>query len=316
MSYRTPDHPLAGLCQTRRSRAASRDRPSYAGDDTGSDLAHAAIAARAADHVLGCHARHHQGKTLARGDTRLLGELLQLLESHRRVLVAHSHTALTEPLRRRIVELDEQLILLDHRREEIVLATRESDSPGTLADLTALRLADQLRWYDEHIAGRPRLSRRPRLLHRIILSLEDLQAQFSNPSDSPEATYPATRRAIVDRLSLLRLELGAIELTHQAASDEDRIASLRAAAHDAQMDYDLHFAQRDRLTRDLDRLGHLCDRLFEIEIQATALMEPGAPSLQTHLLELIAVVQDELDLCEDEYACIQTLQSASRLQEN
>lgn len=308
MSYRTPDHPLAGLCQARGPGA----RRSYDSDSTTPDLVIALIAARGADHALGCHARHHSGKKLSHGDIRLLGELLQLLEARRRILAAHREATESESLRDRIIELDDQLTLLDDRREEIVLATREADSPSARAELAAARLADQLCWHHEHIAGRPRLSRRPRLLHRIILALEDLQAEISH-DDS--AAFHITRLVIEDRLPLLRRELGDIELAHQTASDEAHIASLTTATRDEQIEYDLHFAERDRSSRDLDSLGHLCDRLFEIEIQLLDLLQRGDSSRQAHVIEVISTVQDDLALYEGEYARIHTLQSTSRLPE-
>ena len=265
----------------------------------------ALCAIREANHIMGCYGRHFAGQPRATRDLHLLGELSE------RLATVHERLArLPDPVQQarvadRLRGMGEQRALLAEEARHI-RAARDAAMPSDRAAILAARIDQQLTLYRVHVASHPRLYCRPGLLRRIIANLEELQAEAADTG----ALEQGSPHAMLDvGLVSLRRELGMIELEHQGASTAERIAGLGGAANRIVQEYDLYFAGQDRVTRDLARLGHLCDRMAEIEQQMVDL------ALRYHsegVARSLEVVQICLELYEHEHALIRATQQTER----
>lgn len=272
----------------------------------------ALCAIREANHIMGRYGRHFAGKPRATRDLHLLGELGERLASVRERLVRLPDPAQQARVADRLRGMGEQRVLLAEEQAHI-RAARQAATPRDRAAILAGRIDEQLALYRVHVAGHPRLSCRPGLIRRIIANLEEIQAEAADtgaPLGHGVQDAPGQHAMLDDGLASLRRELDMIEREHQGASTAERIAGLGGAANRIVQEYDLYFAGQDRATRDLARLGHLCDRMAEVEQQMVDL------ALRCHsegVARSLEMVQICLELYEHEHALIRALQHTERL---
>lgn len=254
---------------------------------------------REANHVMGCYGRHFAGQARATRDLRTLDELavrLRSLRDRMRALGDADRARAAD----RLASLDQQLALLEGEHANV----RQARAAGTLAEQSsflAVRINEQFALYRVHFAGQSRLSRRPGLLRRIITSLEDIRGELADAAFDAlkdRSGHAGNLTLVEDNLVSLGRELSMIDLEHQGASLMERTAALGQAANTDLRAYNLYYAGQDRATRDPERLGHICDRLGEIELQLADMARRVHSDAVTRSLD---AVQISLDLYQSEH---------------
>ena len=107
---------------------------------------------------------------------------------------------------------------------------------------------------------------------------------------------------IVTRLASYREEASAISNARQGATLEQIMGGLANDANERFQEYRDHFAEQDRATRDLNKLGQICDHLLEIAIQMRDL--DGVTGNDMNRKNLDIVLQN-LSLYDHEYVHIE-----------
>ncbi|MFB2975787.1 hypothetical protein [Microseira sp. BLCC-F43] len=131
--------------------------------------------------------------------------------------------------------------------------------------------------------------------------MEEIRDELSDPAfDALEdgGARATNLQLVAENLNSLRRELGMIELEHQASSLSERIASLGAAANTIIQEYNLYYAGQERTTRDLPRLGLMCDQLAELALQMGEVSSLVNSQANARNLE---IVQGCISLYEQEY---------------
>ncbi|MUG96075.1 hypothetical protein F7734_28525 [Scytonema sp. UIC 10036] len=256
--------------------------------------------------IVARYNRHFALKTRATRDLRQLDEFIaHLLNLKERVdALWESAETIETIVQERISALQTRInadLALFEGEGEAIVATRGSqilrESTAYLAD----RINEQFAVYRGHFAGHPRLSRRPRLLQRAIDNLQEIHDELSDPAfDALEdgGVRATNLQLVAENLISLRREMGMVELEHQASSVAERIASLGTAANALIQEYNLYYAGQERTTRDLPRLGLICDRLAELALQMGELSSIVNSQANARNLE---IVQFCLQLYEQEY---------------
>lgn len=258
-------------------------------------------ALREADHIVACYRRHVAVRPRATRDVRMGDELCERLAAVHARLASCPGSGADERVGERMSALDRERALLAGERRRI-LAARGAGSREQRARWLAARLDHQIELYRLHAGGHTRLSCRPGLIRRIIAGVQDIRTEADSVGrDAVDGDRIHTVLAELSR------ELEMVELVHQGASTAERVAGLGAAANLAIRDYDLYFAGQDRVTRDVGLLGHICDRMAEIEQQMLAVAQRYRSHALAHSLEVVQVC---LDLYQQEHARIQAAQNA------
>jgi len=253
--------------------------------------------------IVARYNRHFAGKTRATRDLRQLDELiahLRNLKQRGEVLQEGAETIVQEQISQLQTRIDAELALFEGERDAIA-ATRRSENLASQSAYLADRINEQFAIYRGHFAGQPRLSRRPGLLQRVIDNLQDIHNELSDPAfDALEdgGARATNLQLVIENLQSLRQELGMIELEHQASSVAERIASLGAAANTIIQEYNLYYAGQERTTRDLPRLGLICDQLAELALQMGEVSSLVNSQANARNLE---IVQTCISLYEQEY---------------
>ncbi len=225
---------------------------------------------RLASYIAGRYRRNFAGRDRRTVDVTLLDELiadLVVLEDELRVLLeAEKKLEITSALN----DVGAQLEMM--RSERIAIeGAQESLSPeelGNRAGAQANQLMDAVRI---HMAGHPRLSVDPVRARALIDGLER-HATFLEAH--PDVGNNAANAAVIrERLVVLEPELSKLDEAHAAGSFRERAGQLGAAANNIFALYKEHFAGQDRRTRNLRLAFDLCERLFDVERQMTALDE-------------------------------------------
>jgi hypothetical protein len=253
--------------------------------------------------IVARYNRHFAGKTRPTRDLRQLDEFIRHLgnlKERAQALPEGAETIVQERISQLQTRIDAELALFEGEQEAIA-ATRRSENLAERSAYLGDRINEQFAIYRGHFAGQPRLSRRPGLLLRVIDNLEEIGTALSDPAfDALEdgGVRTANLELVLENLQALRRELGMIELEHQASSVAERIASLGAAANTIIQEYNLYYAGQERVTRDLARLGLLCDQLAELALQMGEVSSLVNSPANARNLE---IVQACISLYEQEY---------------
>ncbi len=254
---------------------------------------------------FGQYFRHFAGKPRATRDLGLLNEIiseLELVESQMKKLLAKKDIASVE------ADLETVQKNLDVYRDERenILNAREG-APDEKASYLAMVANEQFAIYNFHFGGRPRVSRRPGLLHRVIATLESVRDQMSElEAQGLDSEQNRNNIALIDsQLATYRDELDRIHQARRQTPAEDRIGQLGSAANWAMAQYGEHFAGQDRASRDRELLSRLCDELLDVGRQMRELRaELGSRANEENLV----IVLDNLMLYQNEYEEIQRVQ--------
>ena len=269
--------------------------------------------------LIGLYNRHFAGQPRVTRDVRLLAELISQLGNLEQCTDATSPVStlpdseaadIQNQLTQLRSRINTQVEQFNSEKVAIAAAYEEATVPekfGYLGD----RINQQFAIYREHFAGQSRLSRRPQLLQRVIANLQEIHAQLSDAEfDAVENQGDRTTnlQLVADNLEYLQKEVEAIELEHEANSVSDRIASLGDAANTIIQEYNQNYAGQNRTTRDLLRLGLLCDRLAEIAQQMAQISSFVTSEGNTKNLEIVQHCQL---VYEQEYGQIEAAQASA-----
>lgn len=220
--------------------------------------------------VFGLYRRHFAGHSRSTRDLALLDDIIEQLRAiggqlrdllaAERIAIAEDHAGVVE----------RQIEMYVSEAEQIRSAqdgASGSDRTGILASVAN----QQFTMYRAHFAGKPRVSRRPQLLERIVGTLDGIAPQMQALIDSGEGVDTNTKNLgiVKERAGAYRAELANVEQARQNASVFELIDALGQAANAVFEEYAQHFAGQSRETRDLTLLTTLCDRLQELERQMT-----------------------------------------------
>ncbi|MCG3175021.1 MAG: hypothetical protein GMKNLPBB_03355 [Myxococcota bacterium] len=258
--------------------------------------------AQRADLIISRYGRHFAGHNRATRDLRMLREMLQDLKA--------AHTDILKAARRgSSAELDRRLGVVKHNLEIFQAEIGEIEqafamgSPREQSSAAADRANNQFALYRLHFAGRPRNTRRPALLIRMIGTLEDVLDHMNRLKEPlpDDETLRENIRIVSNSLETYRSEREQIREARRDLSTTQLADFLGGEANQIFEEYGRNYASQDRTTRDPKRLGELADLLGEIEKQMTEIHEKTLSPTNEHNL---AIVRDNLTLYEKEYEAI------------
>ena len=227
----------------------------------------AANLADQANRTFDRYGRHFGGQDRGTRDIGLLEELiadLERIQGQMRSLASGGVDAASRDLQ----TVESQLQLYRQERANIE-AARNNGTRDEIASRLASLANAQFGVYANHFAGKSRSTRRPELLERVVRNLENYRDAMRNLQESGYTSEPNRRNIgiVEDNLKVYRDEIGAIRAARAEASDEEIASWLGGAANEIFGEYAEKYAGKDRRSRDLDRLGVLCDQLAEIARQ-------------------------------------------------
>lgn len=257
--------------------------------------------------MFGQYFRHFAGKPRPTRDLGLLSEILAELE-------------FVEERMQQLIDADEAAESLEDDLETVrnnkqtyenelgrVTQARSSGSLEDQASYLALAANEQFTVYREHFGGKSRVSRRPELLERVIVTLESILGKMKElaskglNSDQNDGNI----QTVTQQLSTYRDELNKIQDAKQGTSPEELVGTLGAAANAVMEEYQANYAGQDRSTRDLELLSRLCDEMLDIARQMRslrALIDSEANERN------LTIVQDNLILYQQEWEQIDQAQ--------
>lgn len=190
---------------------------------------------------------------------------------------------------------------LDLMRSEsqAIPAGRRAITANEYARVLASLANGQFALYRRHFAERPRFSRRPALLRRILGALEDIERGMIAVRDLGVKTdaHLGNLLKVSERVKHHRGELKAIEETRTVTAATQVAGGLGDDANRAFNEYKTNFANRNRTLVDAKLLSDITDRLHEIaaamdELQVERPVEANVKNL-TIVLETVKAYERE-----------------------
>jgi hypothetical protein len=255
---------------------------------------------------FGQYFRHFAGKPRATRDMGLLNEIiseLELVETHMKKLLTKQSA---ESVRADLETVKQNLELYRDERNNI-LEARQNGTLDEQASYLALIANEQFGVYSFHFGGRPRVSRRAGLLHRIIATLESVREQMGALVDKGLSSEQnrSNMELIASQLETYREELDLVQQAKRDTPADELVGQLGGAANWAMAQYGEHFAGEDRSTRDLELLSRICDELLDLarQMRAVEVEVEGEANEQN-----LTIVLDNAMLYQNEYEQIQRVQ--------
>lgn len=192
-------------------------------------------------------------------------------------------------------QVDQAAKNLDLMRKETqaIPAGRRAITANEYARVLATLANGQFALYRRHFSERPRFSRRPALLRRILGALEDIERSMIAVRDLGVRTdaHLGNLVKVSDRVKHHRGELAAIEDTRKVTAATQVAGGLGDDANRAFNDYKTNFANRSRALVDAKLLGEIADRLHEVaaamdELQVERPVDTNAKNI-TIVLETV-----------------------------
>lgn len=178
-------------------------------------------------------------------------------------------------------------------------------APNDHARLLATLANTQFGLYRRHFVTRPRNSRRPALLKRMIGALEDIQGRMEAVRSLGVNTqvHLENMTKVKERIHHHKNELQAIEAARNNTSPDQLARALGDDANTVFNDYRTAYANKPRNSVDNAQLGELCDRLHEIaaamyELQSERPTDTNAKNL-TVVIETVKGYEREYKAIDD-----------------
>lgn len=245
----------------------------------------------AANQVFAVYQRHFAGKGRNTRDLGLLAEMIDDLTGIEEQMVellpkfkpgSSAHQDL------QIVRENLKMYLAE--RGEIV----DARNAGTLAE-QASTLAEvangQFKVYEDHFAGKNRVTRRPALLQRMIDNLAQVLDRMNllKRQGLNEGNNDRNIGIVEGAVKQYESELTEIRKAREATPLVDIMGNLGTAANDVMDEYGRHFEGQDRRTRapELDRLSRMCDQLGELARQMADLDVVEANTMNRQNLNIV-----------------------------
>ncbi|MFN3197542.1 MAG: hypothetical protein ACE366_03825 [Bradymonadia bacterium] len=211
--------------------------------------------------------RHFAGHSRSTRDLGLLGETIEdltRLQGEMGALAEEMEQA-DQPFANARETLARNLEVYKKERGEIV-AARGAGSLEQQSDVLAQVANEQFGLYQAHFAGKPRISRRPGTLQRIIDNLTQIKDRMETLKQQGLRSEANDRNIgiVENRLGFYTKELEEVRQVRQDTRFEDLVGALGAGANAVFEIYSKNFAGQDRGTRDIALMRTLCDELYDI----------------------------------------------------
>lgn len=255
---------------------------------------------------FGQYFRHFAGQGRATRDLGRLNEMISELE----LTEAQMKKLLTKKDMRSVRE-DLKTVrsntALYRKERDHILNARANAKPDELASYLATLANEQFAVYNFHFAGRPRVSRRPGLMHRLISTLEEVGAQMKKlDEEGLDNEQNRNNIKIVEtQLETYRAEFGEIQNARRNVAQTDLPGNFGAGANWAMEQYREHFAGKDRASRDLVLLSRICDEMLDM---ARQMREYDAEVYNEGNQKNLNIVMDNAMLYQNEYEEIKKVQ--------
>ncbi len=253
--------------------------------------------------------RHFAGESRATRDVALLSEMIDRLEEIRAAMGELADEHEVAGLGQDIETVEANLEQYRRERDRIRQA-RADGSSDERASYLAVAANEQFAIYRDLFAGKNRVTRRPALLARVVETLEDLRdamAELEREGGSSEENRD-NLELVEENLEMYRDELEAIRQARSQLDADELAAHLGSAANETFEVYRDRFAGEDRHSRDLDRLGRVCDELYHLARQMAEIDEREGLEMNA---ENLSVVVDNLSLYQREYDAIEDARGQS-----
>ncbi len=237
--------------------------------------------------------------------TRDLGLLAQTIsEQEGWVNAARGRAGLEESL----VRMEEHLATYKKELAEIP-AARATLPPAERAKLQASLVNHQFALFRVHFADKPRHSRRPALLGRILGQLQALHAEMTVVRDQGVKTesHLQNLQKVADRIRHHSDERANIERARMARTTREVVGALGEDANLLFAVFRKDFAGQARNTRDIAKLAELCERMQEVA-RAMADLQRERPDEMNR--KNLAVVLDQLRSWEREFEAVRNIKRA------
>lgn len=245
-----------------------------------------------ANMVFAQYNRHFAGQNRATRDLGLIGEMIEDLERIGEAMRELAPAIASIPNNGAQQDIDlvtDTMKLYQTERGEII----EARGMGTTEEQAAA-LAEvangQFKLYDEHFAGKSRLTRRPALLQRMIASLETvLDRMRALETRGGAGDFNRDNIKVVEgALNTYRNELAEVRKAREGTSFGDLQGNLGGAANEIFDEYRANFAGKDRKTRNLELMGAICDRLAEVGRQMADLGRAEPSDMNANNLRIVS----------------------------
>lgn len=211
----------------------------------------------AVDRALSIWRRHYAGRDRRTRDLwrldAIIGTLAQALP---RLEALAEHP---EVKKDSLDSLRGQLELLKDERGEIDKLRRTAE-PAVKVNALLAEAQSALDQYRVHFAGQPRPTCAPARLRRIIAMLEAITAELATLTPDDDKNLPV----LLKSLELWRAEVPELDKAIANVAPRDVSNQLGLVANQLFQVYQREYAGQARVTRNLQRLSEVCDRLAEI----------------------------------------------------
>lgn len=258
--------------------------------------------------VFARYFRHFAGQSRQTRDALLLEELREELE---RVLVGMKKLAgtPTEATFERDINLVTETLKTYRTEGEAVTAAQTAGNQQELAQRLGTIANSQFALYRTHFSGHSRLSRRPGLLVRMIDSLEIVHDRMMRLGLN-EQFHKQNIEVVEQQLQLFRSELEEIRSARKATPLADLMGVLGGEANTLFAEYREGFAGKDRRRVSREKLGIICDKLYELGKQMDELSRVETNESNEKNLD---VVTSQLSQFETEFAEVSTAQQNNNI---
>ena len=251
--------------------------------------------------------RHFAGSPRPTRDVELLNEMITELKVIRDRMHALRDSDDIEGLDQDIQTVETNLEEYRNERERIVEAQHAGDLDDRASYLAEVANS-QFQNYRTLFGGKSRVTRRPKLLRRMIRTLESTKRQMEKLRERGlESEENEGNIEIVENtLETYRDELDAIGRAKQGIEPDELVGHLGRAANEVFETYREEFAGGDRRTRDIGQLSWMCDELYHLARAMEEAIDSGAGEDGR---ENLSIVLENLSLYQREFDEIYQLQA-------
>lgn len=278
---------------------------------SGPDALEAHLLVQWTNFVYHVYRRHFAGHDRRTRDLGLLAECIEDLERIQGYMdgLAEELESPDQALQNARETLARNMELYKKERGEIV-AARNNGSLEQQSDILAQVANEQFSVYQAHFSGKPRISRRPGTLQRIVDNLTQVKDRMETLQSQGLRSEANDRNIgiVASRVEFYGTELNEVRNVRQNTNYEELVGALGAAANAVFDVYSKNFAGQDRNSRDVTLIRSLCDELYDIARQMDELDRVKPNNTNQHNL---ATVLDNLVMYTREHDLIREAQNNS-----
>ncbi len=264
-----------------------------------------------ANFVFALYARHFAGQNRSSRDMGLLAEMIADLKGiQKRMVALLAEKGDVPDLHRDLEVVKASLTQYQTELKEIDKAQKmgtAEEKGGLLATLAN----EQFAIYQIHFAGQSRVTRRPALLMRVVDALKSVKSRMEalKSAGLKEDFHIKNIGIVAERLGVYEKELVEVRKSRQGTPITTIMGELGTAANGIFEEYRQGYAEKNRGTVDLAKLGQICDRLGEIKRQMRELSLAEQNDMNENNLE---IVMSQLSLFETEYEQVAKAQATQK----